>query len=217
MTAICETAISSLIGARLRELHITKVELVRHCGYRNVAKGIRRLDELCSGNFSRANTLLTKLPDALWVEACVVEIAITATKEAKQHEEEKRYRDNFRPHGIILCERSRPEPLWLAALIGIDNIVMVEFAEGSPILTYVRQALDGVREKQRIFKSSSLPAFGRPTGVVSNYTCNKAVEFDLDGKPLRVFDRPVRIGETTLSLADRPISLSELRALMGIE
>jgi hypothetical protein len=199
-----ETAISSLINTRTKALGIGRAELVARCEFKNIAKGLRRLDEVCAGNVDRAGLLLAKLPDALSLEPQVVTAAILATRQAKEHEQEQRYRITFRPHAVTICERAIPEPIWLAAVIGVDRLLRIDFAENSTPISYVRQALDGLETRLRRWSSSSLPAFGRPRGVVVNYAYDNAVEFDLEGKPLRVFDEAVRIGVATVALKGRP-------------
>lgn len=167
------------------------------------------------GDFSRAGFLLSSLPDALSVEPQFVKAAVIATVQTKRREEDQRYRETFQPHAIIICERSIPEPIWLAAVLGVDRILRIDFAEGSAPISYVRQAVAGVEAKLREWKSSVLPAFGRPQAVAINYTSGKAVEFDLRGQPLRVFDEAVRTGVTTLGLGGRSISPNKLDLLLG--
>jgi hypothetical protein len=210
MDVVGETQISRLIEARIQELGVTRAELVRRCGFHNAPKGLRRLSEVCAGNFSRADFLLSNLPDALGLDHQVVEAAVFTAEQAEKSAQELRYRDAFRPHANIVCERSTPEPIWLAAIIGIDRLLRIEFAEESAPITYAKQALAGVKQKLAKWNSPALPAFGRPTAVVINYTCEKAIEFDLDGKPVRVFDKAVRTGQTTLALSGRQITPNEL-------
>jgi hypothetical protein len=213
--SVGETAISSLINTRTQELGISRAEIVGRCGFKNIAKGLRRLDEVCAGNVDRAGLRLAKLPDALRFEPQVVEAAILATRQVQAREQERCYRDAFRPHGIIVCERSIPQPIWLASVLGVDRILRIDFAEGSAPVTYAMQARDGLDTRLRRWGSSSLPAFARPQGVVVNYAYDKAVEFDVEGKPLRVLDEALRTSVSTLSLGGRSITARELRHLIS--
>jgi hypothetical protein len=145
----------------------------------------------------------------------VVTAAILATRLAIEREAEQSYRVSFQPHGIVVCERTIPEPIWLAAVIGVERILRLDLTEGSPPVTYVQQALDGLETRLQRWSSSSLPAFGSPRSVVVNYAYDKAVEFDLDGTPLRVFDEAVRTGVSTLALSGRPLSSRELKLMTG--
>ena len=77
-------------------LGIRRSELVRRCGFRNVAKGIRRLDALCGGYIGTlsAKAILAALPAALGLEAREVEKAVAETADiiarAREEEEAKR-------------------------------------------------------------------------------------------------------------------------------
>lgn len=215
MEAIRETAISSLINGRSQELRISRVELAARCGFKNIAKGIRRLEQVSAGDFSRAYILLSNLPDALSVEPCVLEAAILATRQASQKEKKQSYRDTFRPHAIIICERSRPEPIWVAGVIGIDRILKIDFAESSVPISYLKQAIKEVANRLGRWNSPALPAFGRPQGLIINYTHDAAMEFDLEGQPLRTFDKAIQIGVSTFTLSNRPITQCELDLLIG--
>jgi hypothetical protein len=60
-------AIETLVRDRCEELGLKPVELVRRCGYQNVAKGLRRLEQLRAGDFARTSGLLRTLLAALQV------------------------------------------------------------------------------------------------------------------------------------------------------
>ena len=79
----------------------------------------------------------------------------------------------FRAHAIILTERSVPSPIFVAALIGVEKILRIDFDTSLPEETYVHQALEQIPE-QTI-------AFGRPIGVTINYAPDRAVRYDLKG------------------------------------
>jgi hypothetical protein len=50
-----------------------------------------------------------------------------------------------------------------------------------------------------------LPAFGRATGFIVNYSPDFAVGFSLDGTPQEVFGTAYRIGHASLLLRGKPI------------
>jgi hypothetical protein len=89
--------------------------------------------------------------------------------------------------------------------------------------SYANQALAGVRRKLAEFRSKSgnkpdtLPAFGRPVGVIVNYTPDRAVRFDLDGKPLVILPRAPRPTDAYIALCGRPIPPATLRAIMRVK
>jgi hypothetical protein len=70
-------------------------------------------------------------------------------------------------------------------------------------VSYVGQALQGVRQKLARWESGQLPAYGRPVAVAVNYTPERAVRFDLDGNAIQVLDRAHRIGDVQLFLGGR--------------
>jgi hypothetical protein len=201
--------IQVLISSRCSELGLRPVEVVRRCGYKNVSKGLRRLEDISRGCFAGTDTLIRNLPDALEVRAEVVKQAVEETKRHLLEAEESAWREEFKPHAIILTERERPQPLFVAAFIGVDRLLRVNLDPTDGPGTYIKQALDGVRKKLARWKGV-LPAFGRPVGVVVNYTPDRAIRYDLDGNALEILDRAHRLGTVQFSLSGRPISQGEL-------
>src|SRR5271165_6900130 len=98
----------------------------------------------------------------------------------------------FRPHAIILTERSVPSPIFVAALIGVEKILRIDFDTSLPEETYVQQALAKLPE-QTI-------AFGRPVGVTINYAPDRAVRYDLKGNPIETLPEAVQCGKAYFSL-----------------
>ena len=72
--------IGTLVTNRIVELDLTRAQVVRRFGYRNITKGLRRLDQLCQGDFVGAAGLVQALPNALELPVEVVGRAIEATK-----------------------------------------------------------------------------------------------------------------------------------------
>jgi hypothetical protein len=97
----------------------------------------------------------------------------------------------------------------MAAMIGVNRLLRVDFDLTAGPLTFVEQALGGVRQKLASWKSPAIPTFGRPTGVVVNYTPDHAVEFDLNGNPLRVLEQAHRPGVASFSLKGCAVPLVE--------
>src|SRR6516164_2411497 len=140
-------AIGSLIINRMRVLDLRREHLLRRAGYKNVAKGLRRLDELLAGELDKTRDLIRALPAALDVPTEVVEHAIEETRrrtaEAQQAAEQARqtvWRAAFRPHAIILTERTVPQPIFVAAFIGVERLLRIDFDPASVPVSYVKQA-----------------------------------------------------------------------------
>lgn len=204
--------IRALIEHRCRELGLTRADLIRRTRYKDVTKGMRRLEELCEGDLRRGQGLVKMLPAALGLPAEMVEGAVKETwnqlVEADRRaaeEKEARWRAAFEPHAIILTEKRVPEPIFVAGLIGIERLLRVDLDLAADRSSYVYQALNGIRAKLERWQSDMLPAFGRPTGVVVNYAPEWAVRYDLEGNALEFLPKARRPGEATLSVGGREL------------
>ena len=110
----------------------------------------------------------------------------------------------FPTHAIIATDRSIPSPIFVAALIGVENILRIDF-DLVPAGGNLRPPGPGTN-------SENTPAFGRPIGVTMNYALNRAIRYDLEGKPLEVLTEAVRCGKAFLSI---PPSKKDLSADLG--
>jgi hypothetical protein len=112
----------------------------------------------------------------------------------------------FEPHAIVLGDRTVPEPIWVAGVMGVDRILRVDFDYSGDEDTWAPLALEGVNQRLAAFGGTGLlPAFGRAIGYVVNYRADFAVRFSLDGQPQEVFEAAYRIGHAALLLKGRPI------------
>jgi len=137
--------ITTLITSRCQELGLTRAQLVKRTGYKDVSKGIRRLEELLLGELQSNKYLIQGLPAALDLAANVIARAIEKTRRQIAQEEEAAWRASFKPHAIILTERKRPEPIFLAALIGVDRLLRVDFNPEGDHESFVQRALQGMQ------------------------------------------------------------------------
>jgi len=73
--------IHELIENRQKQLGLGRNELGRRCGFKNLAKALRRIDGVCHGDLDSpgAKMVLDNLAVALEVDKVVVENAIAAT------------------------------------------------------------------------------------------------------------------------------------------
>ena len=205
--------INTLVSNRCRELGLRPTELIRRCGYKNVSKGLRRLEHFCQGNFTGSDTLIRALPSALDVPEEAVRAAVEDTKRQIHEAEEAAWRAEFVPHAVVLTEREFPQPLFAALIIGIDRLLRVDFDLSEGPVTFVKQSLDGVRDKLSEWKWDRIPTFGKPVGVIVNYSPDRAVRFDLEGQPIEMMDRAYRMGKASFSIGKRPVSRGELDAI----
>lgn len=220
-------SIEILVRERCRELSLSPAELIRRCGYINVSRGLRRLDQLRNGDFERSAGLLDLLPKGLGVPAELVKQAVETSKREIAEAREAAWRRAFKPHAIILTEKSRPEPVFLAGLIGVDALLRIDFDPIHDRASYRTQAIEGICSRLKRWNKSfergkgigsfSLPAFGRPTGFVINYADDRGVRFDLEGRAVEILAGAYRVGLATSALRGRPIPPGLLPEMLGFE
>ena len=204
-----DLAIAALIRSRMAELGLSRGEFAKRLGYKNIAKGIRRIDALCDGDLEGTKQFLDVLPQALETSADTVKRALEETvreielvERQEAETRDKIWRENFHPHAIILTERSVPSPIFVAAMIGVEKLLRIDLDATHGPVSYVRQVLDRLPE--------GVPAFGKPIGFVINYSPDKAVRFDPNGQPIAILDKAVRPGTAVLRLGGRPIPAEAL-------
>ena len=103
--------IRELIENRQKQLGLGRNELGRRCGFKNLAKALRRIDGVCHGDLDSpgAKMVLDNLAVALEVDKVVVENAITATAEIiaeanrlAEAERDAAWRASFKPHAYLV-------------------------------------------------------------------------------------------------------------------
>jgi hypothetical protein len=209
-----DLAIAALIRSRMTELGLSRGEFAKRLGYKNLAKGIRRIAVLCDGDVEGTKHFLDVLPQALETSAETVKLALDQTVRelelAEKQEAEARdkiWRENFRPHAIILTERTVPSPIFVAALIGVEKLLRIDLDLAQGPVSFVKQVLFRLPE--------GVPAFGKTAGFVINYSPDQAVRFDPKGQSIAILDKAVRPGTATLHLGGRPIPAEALGVLFG--
>jgi hypothetical protein len=210
-----DLAIAALIRSRMAKLGLSRGEFAKRLGYKNVAKGIRRIDVLCDGDLEGTKHFLDVLPQALETSAEAVKLALEQTvrelelaekQEAEAHD--KIWRENFCPHAIILTERTVPSPIFVAAIIGVEKLLRIDLDATQGPVSFVRQVLARLPD--------AVPAFGKPIGFVINYSPDHAVRFASNGQPIAILDKAVRPGTAVLlRLGGRPVTAEALGVLFG--
>ena len=202
--------LSILIRKRCQDLGLSRSELVRRCGYKNISKGLRRLDQVYAGEFEKAGALLASLPDALDLPRDAVKEAITATTRQLAAEADARWRASFKPAAYLLGSSNRPSQIFIFGLTGgVERWLKIPLDTSQSPVTYAEQALAVVR------KTPVVQFFGPTTGFIVNYTPDHAVRFDAEGRPVETLARAYRPGEVTLYLGNREIPPGTLGRLLG--
>src|SRR6266487_2549140 len=187
--------IKTLIENRSRDLGLSRQDIVQRAGYRNIAKGCRRLDELLTGDVHAARGLIDRLPPALDVPAEAVHQAIAETARQQREAEDAAYRAAFKPRGFIITEHTVPTSITMAAFVGADQSLWVDFEPGSTAITYLEQTLRAAKQR------SPIPFFGNAIGVIINYSPDEALRFDMQGIPFEIL--PTAHQGETLSVSIR--------------
>jgi hypothetical protein len=109
-------AIETFISNCCSELVLRHSDLIRGAGYKDVSKGMRRLEQLYAGDVSKGQTLIRALPAVLAVPAETVNKVVEDTQQQLRETENEAWRRLFKPHAIILTEHYRPQTMFVAAL-----------------------------------------------------------------------------------------------------
>jgi hypothetical protein len=161
--------IDELISSRCNELDIGPVELVRRCGYKNLAKGLRRLEALHGGELKSTRGLIRGLPQALDLPAEVIQKAIDDTTKQLHEAHEAAWRAAFKPHAIILTDRKIPQPIFVAAIIGVDELLRIDFPPAASPETYGNLHDRKDRLKQCLMRARSSAKIDGRRVAVSSY------------------------------------------------
>ena len=202
MTNSIQLAIEALILKRSATLKLGRSDLVRRAGFKNVSKGLRRLDQLCAGEFKSTASLIAGLPAALELPRELVADAVRQTEqqvaEARritEQEEEAAWRAKFQPCAYFVGTTIPPSSICMYGISGgSDRWLKIPLDLSQPPVTFAAQALTVVR------RSPFVQFFGATTGFIVNYTPYYAVRFDLSGFPVEMLDHAFRPGEVTLTL-----------------
>jgi hypothetical protein len=205
-----ELPIAALFEERCRELGLRPSEVAARCGYRNLSKGVRRLEQVLAGDFERADALLHGLPKALDLSPAIIEEAVDKTLQQIAAEQDAVWRASFQPSAYLLGTTDRPSQILFFGLTGgAERWLRIPLDLSQPPLSYVEQALAVMR------RTPSVQFFGRTTGFIVNYRHDYAVRFDLEGRPVETLTRAYRPGGVTLSLGRRQISAESLGRVLG--
>src|SRR5580704_11143259 len=200
-------AIETLILDRSKALGLSRSDLVRRAGYRNVAKGPRRLDELCAGEMKATASLIAGLPAALELPPEVITDTIRQTvqqlDEAARIAEEEReaaWRKSFRPCAYLLGTETRPTQITIYGMTGgSERWLKIPLDLSQPAVTFAKQAFAAAS------RTPVVPFFGKTIGFILNYTPDFAVRFDLLGDPVETFDHAYSPGDVTIAIGGKEV------------
>jgi hypothetical protein len=218
--------IYDLVKGRLEQLGISKGELILRCGYKNVAKGLRRLDAIWGGDLdsSTSRAILEALPTALEIDERVIQTAINesaarleisrrekaALQDAIVAAQDAEWRVSFVPDAYLLGTETRPSQITIYGLTGgAQRWLRIPLNLSRPPVTFAGQALSLVR------RTIMTPFFGKTTGFVVNYAPDRAIRFDIDGNPVAQLPGAYYPGEVSLNVGSRTINAGDFGKMMG--
>ncbi len=217
MTETIQLPIETLIMERSAALKLRRSDLVHRAGFKNVAKGLRRLDELCAGELKTTASLIVGLPVALELPIEVIAAAIRQTEqqiaEARriaEQEEEAACRAQFQPCAFLVGTTDRPSSISIYGFSGgADKWLKIPLDISQPPITFAAQALEVAR------RTPFVQFFGATTGFIVNYDPDNAIHFDLDGNPVEVLNHAYQPGEVTLTIGRKTIPAEKLFTIVG--
>jgi hypothetical protein len=222
--AMLRECAAKTVDALLAELrrrpivHPEWLSLQDAAAYRNVAKGLRRLDELCAGEMKTTASLIVGLPAALGLPPEVVTDTMRQTvqqlDEANRIAEEKReaaWRASFRPCAYLLGTETRPSQITIYGMTGgSERWLKIPLDLSQPAVTFASQASSVVR------RTPTVPFFGKTIGFIFNYTPDFAVRFDLSGDPVEALDHAYLPGDVTILIGGKEIPGEVFARITGL-
>jgi hypothetical protein len=209
-----------LVAARMNEIGLSRRELIERCGYRNVTKGLRRLDAIWNGALGdeTSSKILDALPINLDLDPAVVEAAVNESccrleQSARNAETEweAAWRGAFQPDAYLVGTYTRPTQITIFAITGgHKRWHRIKLDLTKPPVTFAEQARAVTQ------KTPETMFFGPTTGFIVNYSPNYAIRFGLDGNPIEVFLRAYSGGcGVAASMSGRPIDTAAFSRLLG--
>ena len=189
--------IHDLIQQRCKDLSISHHEVIVRSGITNIAKGLRRLQQVFDGDFISSRGLIERLPPALDLPKSVVEDAINASKQQITDEIEAAWRSNFVPHALaITANNGRPRQITMAAICNAGRYVRIDFPETIPESDFKQYAFEML-----ITRAPDIAKFFYELqGLVINYSPDKSVKFNLDKQMVDESNRAIKAGQLSFTI-----------------
>jgi hypothetical protein len=213
--------ISRLLVYRARELGLTRSDLARSLGYRDLGDAHKALAKALKTGTVPAH-MRNDLGSALQLEEAVIDSVVESTSRQRLDEwrarllaKEAEHRGHFQPHLRTETARTVPEPIFVAALIG-TRLRLVEVpsetweASADDRNRLVKQA---IRDHYRAHKAHVVP-FGAILSytlvTMPGYLVDFGYPFDVAGNPAGPMQEVKRLGEASLGVKRGDTRLSGL-------
>jgi len=204
-----ERSFTDFVQSRCLTIGLRRSALASAFGHKNISKTLRRLDRALADGFDannlteEAGQYLTTLADALQIDVDEVIRAANVTFQAHREserqaaeDEERRWRERFVPHGYVMTEDPVPSSITMFVLSGgSERWRKLRFDHTRPRCTYARQALallqDFPRDKDGHIEVKFM---GRAKDFIINYSPDRALRFDLEGRLVAILGKAYRPG-----------------------
>jgi hypothetical protein len=214
--------IGRFILERARKLGISRTELVRGLGYRNIGNGHKALAEALRTGVVPAH-LRKHLAAALELDDAIIDTVVESTSRQRQDEwrarllaREREHMTRFQPHLRTETARTIPEPIFIAALFGTARFRLVEVpSEIWEVSTADRDRLvkQVIQDHYRAHKWHVVP-FGAILSytlvTIPGYLVDFGFPFDTSGNPAGPMRPFKRLGEASLGVKSGDNRLSGL-------
>ena len=186
-------AITRLVQQELAKRNWRKSTLVAAMGYKNISRGMKRLENcLNAGDCSNAD-LLSRLRQALEITEAQFDDAVAATRRERLEEsrasaarEEENRRARFHPYIYVRTSEHRPASITAAAVIGprLKYLQLNDTVLSLPRPDLIARVADIVKDHYQRNLGKCL-LFGRITGYALRIAYDETVVFNTDGSFIR--------------------------------
>lgn len=194
--------IVDFLESNMSDKGLSPKALIAAAGYTNITKGLRRYEQVLSGDFSNCNEIIDKLPEIFGCPSEDVARVLDDTRYVVQGRHDRDFRLVFKPHVIWACTNTRPTSIAMAGASNAGRFLRFDPENLDLPAEFSTQAVQA--------RPEGVPLFGRTHGFYVNYSPDVAVLFDKEGEPVQVLDACVRPGYSTASVGGRSFRLDDL-------
>ena len=200
-------ALKQFVTLRQKALQLTRKDLFARLKPSNLGKTAQRLDSFLAHeiNYKRCQDFLPKLAVALSESSeeaehitAELERLVEQRRQAKTALEQAHYVANFKPHAYLVGSYKRPSQITFFAMTGGSErwlkISLDELGNSQSPEQAIAEIVAYLKENPTIM------FWGAATGFYINYTPEKAVHYDLNGKPVKEIEGNYHPGDAVFSI-----------------
>jgi hypothetical protein len=204
--------IDGFIQDKMMERGLSRGALTSATGYRNGSKTLRHLDRLKQGG-QVPPSFQARLVAALGVDPVDFEAVLQATREIQRVEDRRRReaeialaRAAFRPHLRLIPERLVPQPIFVAAMTGVNFWLVQALPENILMIPVVRRlhVVGQIAREHYAWTSGKAGPFGGIRGYLFRTGFESAIELNVDGTRSGHHDGSVPEGSASIWRARAP-------------